>query len=192
MVQVNNERSLAQIEQLFADYGDETYEEACCQRHHAEQCATLAAHFGYDTELQIAAFLHDIGHFVAKSQQFASFDLYGFAGHAELGAEFLQQLGFGQKVVALVAGHVQAKRYLLFTDPYYAAKLSAASQMTAKQQGSQFSEAECELFRSSPWFAELIKLRLLDDHGKAEQLEVLPIQHWLALIKAHLMTLAPD
>ena len=51
------------IESLFAKRGQSEYGgEVVTQLEHALQCATLAEEAGSDTQLIVAALLHDIGH----------------------------------------------------------------------------------------------------------------------------------
>ncbi|WP_462171360.1 HD domain-containing protein [Pseudoalteromonas xiamenensis] len=175
-----------ELQDLFALYGQDHYEEACTQQSHAEQCATLAKQHGCDEETQIAAFLHDIGHFVAKYQHHPDFTAFGFAAHASLGACYLKELGFSCKVVALVEGHVLAKRYLLSVDEQYQHRLSKASWETALQQGGTLSETEIRQFESSQWCNEMILLRRFDDHGKDPTLHTLKSEYWFSLVVEHL------
>jgi len=56
-------KTILEISQLFEIQGDsEYYGENVSQYEHAAQAAILAQRQGYDEEVQIAAFLHDIGH----------------------------------------------------------------------------------------------------------------------------------
>ncbi|WMN59650.1 HD domain-containing protein [Pseudoalteromonas xiamenensis] len=177
---------LQELQGLFTLYGQDHYEEACTQQSHAEQCATLAWQQGCDEETQIAAFLHDIGHFVAKYQHHPDFTAFGLAAHASLGACYLKELGFSCKVVALVQGHVLAKRYLLSVDKQYRYRLSKASRETAIQQGGTLSETEILQFESSPWCNEMILLRRFDDHGKDPALQSFKSEYWFSVVAQHL------
>lgn len=76
----------------------------------------------------LSAFLHDIGHLLGIDQNLPEMitdgENVGTQDHDVLGGKYLKQLGFPQLVCDIVAGHVQAKRYLVFKDPeYYDSKI---------------------------------------------------------------------
>ncbi|MEZ4775549.1 MAG: HDIG domain-containing protein [Bacteroidia bacterium] len=151
---------------LFDLYGDDSYGEEVTQLEHMVQSAELAEEEGYDEEVIIAAFLHDIGHLYAKSLSPETFGEYGAADHDRIGAEFLRTRGFSEKVAALVEGHVAAKRYLTFTEPGYLEELSEASKKTLEMQGGVMTEAEAEAFEASQWFKLSLRMRYWDEAAK--------------------------
>src|SRR5580693_6797369 len=123
-----------QIMSYYEQHGGEEYAgEKVTQLEHMVQAAQLAEAQGYDEEIILAAFLHDIGHIseAAKGDESMSasrgMDGFGIKDHEELGAEFLRGKGFSKKIARLVESHVEAKRYLTFKDPAYYANLSEAS-----------------------------------------------------------------
>jgi 2-amino-1-hydroxyethylphosphonate dioxygenase (glycine-forming) len=59
----------------------------------------------------------------------------GRASHEIIGARYLKQLGFNDKVCQLVEAHVMAKRYLA-TDQSYYNSLSKSSKATLEYQVS--------------------------------------------------------
>ena len=59
----------------------------------------------------------------------------GRASHEIVGARYLQQLGFNDKICQLVEAHVMAKRYLATDEKYYDS-LSKSSKATLKYQVS--------------------------------------------------------
>lgn len=58
----------------------------------------------------------------------------GVTGHERIGAEYLRNLGFSEKVCQLVESHVPVKRYLIGKYPEYYDGLSAASKLSLKYQ----------------------------------------------------------
>src|SRR5258708_32702064 len=115
------------------------------------QAAQLAEEQGYDEEVILAAFLHDIGHICVDARgdngavsAYRQMDGFGIIDHEEIGAEFLGEKGFSRKIVRLVESHVEAKRYLTFKDPAYYARLSEASKKTLEFQGGPMNQAEAE------------------------------------------------
>jgi predicted HD phosphohydrolase len=129
------------------------------ERDHALQCALLAATAGADDELVVAAALHDIGSHPDVRARFPG------APHEEAGAAFAQEL-FGERVAWLIAQHVPAKRYLVATDPAYAATLSDASVRSLARQGGAMSSDEAAEFEAQPWCADAARLRQWDDLAK--------------------------
>jgi 2-amino-1-hydroxyethylphosphonate dioxygenase (glycine-forming) len=134
--------------------------EEISQYEHAVQCADLAIKAGADEDLIIAAFLHDIGHLVAKGDEF------GVENHEDIGAEFLLKSGFSQRTANLVRNHVRAKRYLVATKPSYRDKLSDASVETLRRQGGPMNQEEIKKFEEDPDFKDSLRLRAWDEQGK--------------------------
>lgn len=132
---------------------------------HAWQCGRLAEKSGASDKLQLASWLHDIGHvWMLANRQSQDGDV---SGHAALGAQLLAPM-FGQAVSEPVRLHVWAKRYLVTTRVAYARKLSEESRRSLAQQGGHLSDEECTAFERHPFFADAIQLRVWDDLGKKE------------------------
>ena len=103
---------------------------------------------------------------------------WGRPDHAALGARYLQQW-LPADVVEPIRLHVDAKRYLVATDPGYAAMLSPASIETLRQQGGPLTSDEAAAFAASPHAEAAIALRKCDDGGKlAEAVDVPPLEHY--------------
>ncbi len=100
-------------------------------------------------------------------------DNFGIADHEKIGAEYLWNKGFSQKIGNLVASHVPAKRYLTFKYPEYYQQLSEASKKTLVFQGGIMSLAEAGDFESDELFSLYILLRSWDERAKQEH-EPLP------------------
>lgn len=153
------------VESLFnSSVGAEYLGEDITLVEHMIQCAELAIAEGSPDWLVVAALLHDIGHMLipdAEEAQNSGVDRH----HDEVGAEWIAAR-FPENVVEAVRLHVEAKRYLVTTDPTYVEKLSEASQITLKLQGSEMTPAEVEAFATTPFAEEAIQLRIWDDLGK--------------------------
>ncbi len=171
---------------LFNKYGNEDYDgEPISQTSHMIQCAMLAMGEG-EIELTIGAFLHDIGHLLKHEQNTESMGSFGVVNHEGIGAACLRERGFSDRICAIVANHVAAKRYLVATDEMYASKLSPASQETLKWQGGPMSVKEVKAFKNHSWFADIIKVRLWDEKAKDENVSLLPISFFQKLIYNYL------
>ena len=153
---------------MYHIHGHHQYGEKVTQLQHMVQSARLAEEEGYDEEVILAAFLHDIGHFFGKESSDHMGD-YGVKSHEQIGANYLLSLGFSEKIAALVNGHVAAKRYLTFTQPGYYDRLSEASKQTLIHQGGPMNETEAVAFKASPYFEMSIKMREWDEDGKVPE-----------------------
>lgn len=151
---------------------------------HGLQAATLARRHS-DPELVLAALLHDLGH-IAPCDAFAM-GAVGRQHHEHVGADILRGLGFSERVAALVAGHVDAKRYLVATRPNYGATLSEASRETLRMQGGAMAPDECERFRQGVHTKALLQLRAWDEAAKELGASHGSLNSFVAAIECHLM-----
>lgn len=133
---------------------------------HMAQAAQLAIDEGFDDEIVLAAFLHDIGHIAAIRSDKNKMGSYGISEHEKAGAAFLRERGFPEKVCQLVEQHVSAKRYLVHAEPGYLRSLSEASRQTLYYQGGPMTASEAKTFEQHPYFNLFIKMRLWDEQAK--------------------------
>ena len=110
--------------------------------------------------------LHDFGPLCASPDGACQMDGYGVRQHETVGARVLEQMGFSEKITRLIAGHVQAKRYLVSTDAAYYEGLSEASKITLEKQGGRFTTDEVREFEQDPLFELHIALRRIDEQAK--------------------------
>lgn len=150
---------------LYQQGGDLVYAgESVTQLMHAWQCGRLAEKSGAPAALQLASWLHDVGHLWGDLEGTPT--LLGHDDlHERIGAEVLFPI-FGPAVSEPVRLHVQAKRYLVSTRETYARKLSPDSVRSLQLQGGIMQPDECEAFEAEPYFADAVKLRVWDDLGK--------------------------
>lgn len=166
-----------EVFQLYEQFGKEDYiGEPVSQIEHMCQAAQLAAEEGYDDEVVLAAFFHDIGHLCQHIMITHSMDGYGVSDHELIAGNFLREKGFSEKIARLVESHVQAKRYLTYKYPGYYHQLSAASKVTLERQGGVMSELEAELFEQDHLHLLYIKLREWDDKAKLEHMPLPDLQ----------------
>lgn len=175
-----------EIFSLYEEYGNEEYGENVTQLMHMMQSANCAIKEGAADEMVIAAFLHDIGHFLEGKEDM---DGYGRHDHDLLGSEYLLKSGFPERLAKLVCSHVRTKRYLTFKDEGYLKALSEASTMTLKFQGGPMNAEEARAFEADPMMDQYIRIRLWDDLGKEVDLPVLAedIQHMKNRITNYLL-----
>jgi phosphonate degradation associated HDIG domain protein len=153
------------IAALYARRGHLAYDgEGITQWQHAWQCGQLARQAGAPPALQLAAWLHDLGHLMTGLD-----DTPTLRGHDDrheaVAARALAPL-FGPAVAEPVALHVHAKRYLVATRPGYRDKLSPDSVRSLALQGGPMDEAACAAFLRQPFSADAVRLRAWDEAGK--------------------------
>lgn len=183
-----------EIISLYEKYGgNEYYGEAVTQLQHACQSAELAQQGGCDVEMVLAAFLHDIGHICAAGHNVTVMDNYGVMNHEKIGAAFLRNRRFADRLIQLVQAHVSAKRYLTFKDHNYYNHLSEASKQTLIYQGGKMSHDEAIVFETDPLFAEMIQMRRIDEEAKDASKQPGELSKYHQMIVQHLQqrTAAP-
>ena len=178
-----------EIMNLYEEHGGAEYAgEKVSQLEHMAQAAQLAEAQGYDEEVVLAAFLHDIGHISEAAKGENEMDGFGIKDHEELGAEFLREKGFSKKVARLVESHVEAKRYLTFKDPAYYSNLSDASKKTLEYQGGPMTAEEATAFEQYPLFDLIIRMRNWDEQAKIENQPLPDLKHYREMMLHHLQT----
>jgi 2-amino-1-hydroxyethylphosphonate dioxygenase (glycine-forming) len=169
-----NTQQLKRVELIFGFYekhGNEDYiGEPVSQLEHMCQSAQLAEGEGFDEEVILAAFFHDLGHLITQGPTTEMMGEFGVKRHEQLGADFLRSLGFSEKIAQLVENHVQAKRYLTFRYPDYYTKLSEASKQTLIYQGGPMKEEEALKFEKDPLFEVSLRMRTWDEEAKLTDL----------------------
>ena len=180
------EQAADEILSLYERFGGEDYiGEPVSQVEHMCQCAQLAEAGGYDNEVVLAAFFHDIGHLLEHIMPAAQMDGFGVVDHEKLGADYLQGKGFSEKISRLVASHVQAKRYLTYKYPDYFSQLSVASKRTLEFQGGVMSKEEAASFEEDELFTLYIQLRKWDEAAKLEHIPLPPLDHYRSMMVEH-------
>jgi 2-amino-1-hydroxyethylphosphonate dioxygenase (glycine-forming) len=180
--------SVSEIKQLFENQGDnEYYGENVSQYEHAAQAAILAKRQGYDEEVQIAAFLHDIGHLFPAQTEEQLMEVYGRKDHESVAADWLRERGFCEKIATLVENHVNAKRYLTYIDEDYYEALSEASKQTLMFQGGRMTANEAKAFEQNPYFETIIRMRRWDEAAKVEDMTLPTLDHFMNIIDIYLM-----
>ncbi|HEX4493230.1 MAG TPA: HD domain-containing protein [Acidimicrobiia bacterium] len=142
---------------------------------HALQCATgLRASAPDDVELQVAGLVHDIGTALVPDAP----DV-----HARIGADAVRTL-LGARVARLVAGHAEAKRYLVSVDTAYRDALSARSVVTLAAQGGPLDERAAAAFARGRDADALVALRRADDAAKVPGADAGTLDAWRAAVTA--------
>jgi predicted HD phosphohydrolase len=124
---------------------------------HALQCAEILRreHAG-DLELAVAGLVHDIADIAHPGDH---------DDHARRGAALIEPL-LGPRVARLVGAHVDAKRYLVATDPSYRAALSERSAETLGQQGDALDPSAIAELAADQNLDAILALRRADERAK--------------------------
>jgi predicted HD phosphohydrolase len=139
---------------------------------HALQCAERLREAAPDDEgLQIAGLVHDIGH-----------NFGGDEDHPRLGAAAVRAV-LGARIAALVALHVEAKRYLVTTDPRYANRLSDISAHSLILQGGAMTPDEAAAFAAEPYAEDAVRLRQADEAAKVVGARTAGLAEWLPMLR---------
>ena len=180
-------RAVDALFRLFAAHGSGDYVgEAVSQEQHATQAAALAAAAGAAPAVVAAALLHDVGHMVglAEPERHARMGDCGTVAHEGVGAALLDELGFTQRVGALVRRHVDAKRYLCAIDAAYEARLSPASRTTLGFQGGPMRADEAARFAADAEKDTILAMRSWDEAAKDPAATVPPLASYRALLES--------
>ena len=169
--------------ELIRQKGDLEYAgEGVSQLQHAWQSGTLAQRAGASESLQLASWLHDIGHMLTDLPGTPT--LEGIDDRHELqGARVLHAI-WGDAVSEPVRLHVQAKRYMVTTIPGYRAKLSEDSVRSLALQGGMMDSQECDAFNANPFADDAVRLRAWDDAAKQNGLQALSEEAMLSALGA--------
>lgn len=187
---MTKEKAISYADEIIELYqkhgGNEYYGEPVTQLQHACQSAELAKQMECDEEMVLAAFLHDIGHICVANHNVKVMENYGVMNHEKIGAAFLRNRKFSERLIELVQAHVSAKRYLTYKDETYFNRLSEASKKTLEFQGGKMSKDEAFIFEGNPLFHEMIAMRKIDEQAKDESIEAGSLQYYQQLIIKHL------
>ena len=168
------------VDEVFSGYvqrgSDDYIGEPVSQIEHMSQAAQQAMAEGYDDEVVLAAFFHDIGHLCGHRPDMASMGGYGVMSHERVGADYLRAFGFSERMARLVESHVQAKRYLTLRQPGYYAQLSEASRQTLEYQGGVMTEAEADAFEQDPLCEISLRMRQWDERAKETNVPVIDLR----------------
>jgi predicted HD phosphohydrolase len=143
---------------------------------HALQCGEiLRRERPGDRELAVAGLVHDIADIAYAGDHHSD--------HARRGAALIEPL-LGPRVARLVGAHVDAKRYLVATDPSYRATLSPRSTETLAQQGDALDARDLATFAADPDLDAILALRRADERAKDVRAQPAALATWRDVLEA--------
>ena len=173
--------------ELYDQHGHSYYDQTVTQTEHALQTAALAEAEHASQPLVAAALLHDIGHLLLDEHAARPHFLGSDQAHERVGALTLRRW-FSPSVTTPIALHVPAKRYLVTTDPNYAAGLSPASTRSLAVQGGPMSPTEASRFARHRYANDACQLRRWDDNAKVAGRTTPELKSYRAALMAQLST----
>ncbi len=153
---------------------------------HVSQAAALAEEEGFEDEVILAAFFHNIGYLFTMDEKTKSkFDPDNI-DQERLGADFLRERGFSERVASLVESNVIAQRYLSYKYPEFYNHLSEADKLTLELHGGRMTPKEAAKFELNPDADVFLRLRYWDDKAKQVNKQLPDIRHIKLLMMSHL------
>lgn len=184
-----NSQRAAVVDEVFAllegSGGGQYFGEAVSKLEHALQCAWHARQAKADEELVLAALLHDVGH-LFDAEDTVRDPRVGVVNHDAIGARWLLERGFSERLARLVGGHVEAKRYLTATRAGYGERLSPASRETLALQGGPMAETDAAVFAAQPDMLDMLRLRAWDEMAKDPEWRGPGLEEYREMMERHL------
>lgn len=158
------------VNEVFALYEKyskrQTTELEISQLEQVSQAAALAEEEGYEDEVILAAFFHNAG--------------------SILGADYLRDHGFSERLATMVDSDLRATRYLAYKYSDYYERLSETDKSYLASHGGKMSREEAEKFEFDPDAELFVRLRYLNDQAKETRKYKLNIPHIKLLAMSHL------
>lgn len=152
---------------LYEKYGKrKPTDQELSQLEQVSQAAALAEEEGYEDEVILAAFFHNAGEI--------------------LGADYLREHGFSERLAMLVESDLRATRYLAFKYPDYYDRLSETEKVDLESHGGKMTREEADKFELDPDAELFVHLRYLNDKAKQTRKYKLNIPHIKLLAMSHL------
>jgi 2-amino-1-hydroxyethylphosphonate dioxygenase (glycine-forming) len=146
----------------------------------ASRAAAIAEEEGFEDEVVLAAFFHDIGYTCTGNEG------GGPIGQEKLGADYLRKQGFSERLAILVESDAMAKRYLAYKYPDYYIQLSDDDKAKFELQGGPMNREEAEKFEQDPDAESFVRLRRLNDKARNAIRSKFDLSHIKLLATAHL------
>ena len=164
---------------LYEKYGKKHLaDQPISQLEQVSQAAALAEEEGFEDEVILAAFFHNIGSVCTN-------DASG-NGQEKLGADYLRQHGFSERLATLVESDMMAQRYIAYKYPEYYDQLSNEDKTTLEMQGGRMSREEAINFEQDPDAELFVRLHYLNDKAKKIKKPILNLPHIKLLAMSHL------
>jgi predicted HD phosphohydrolase len=172
---------------LYEKYGKKNSgDQSISQFEQVSQAAALAEEEGFEDEVILAAFFHNIGSVCKVNEEGKSTNEPGNIDQEKLGADYLRQYGFSERLATLVESDVMAKRYISYKYPEYYDQLSDSDKAMLEMQGGRMNNKEAVNFEQDPDAELFVRLHYLNDKAKRIKKPILNLPHIKLLAMSHL------
>lgn len=155
---------------------------------HSCQAALLARRAGEDPAVVVGALLHDIGHMLGlEAGHEPQMEGCGTLRHEEVGARFVEQLGFSPLVAFVQRQHVNAKRYRCHIEPGYEEGLSPASRTSLRHQGGPMTASEAAEAAADPHWPIALRVRGYDERAKDPAMQTPGLEAFVSELENNLL-----
>ncbi|MBV8388243.1 MAG: phosphohydrolase [Mucilaginibacter sp.] len=152
---------------LYEKYGKrKATDQELSELEQVSQAAALAEEEGYEDEVILAAFFHNAGEI--------------------LGADYLREHGFSERLATLVESDLRATRYMAYKYLGYYDHLSEADKTELEARGGRMSKEEAYKFELDPDAELFVRLRYLNEKAREIRKYKLNIPHIKLLAMSHL------
>ncbi len=147
------------------------------------QTAVLAGDDGFEDEVLLAAFFHDIGRLCTCNR---NFKLNDNLNYERVGADFLRERGFSERLASLVENQMATQRYLAYKYPSYYNQLSDIDKAKLQECGGVMSAQEAMSFELQPDAEFFTSIRNWDYSNKNVGKQLFDLNYIKLLTISHL------
>ncbi|PKK37619.1 hypothetical protein BWI96_03870 [Siphonobacter sp. SORGH_AS_0500] len=160
---------------LYESFGESTGEPHNILEH-SILVAQLAEEEGYDDEVILAAFFHDIGYLLPNHSSNSR------RSYGQIGSDYLRANGFSEKVVQVVIMQTEAQRYLAWKFP----ERKFESPFSFPTYPEVMSEKEAKAYEKNPYFFLSLKVNEWDVSTLNTQAVCVNLDHYRTIALRHL------
>ncbi len=183
------ERTLLEVFENYTLRGHILCEEGLTSAHHMARCGAMAQAAGYDEEVVLAAFFHAIDRLLDpdECEEAGAFEEtggeYDEVTAEHLGASYLRNHGFSERIAGLVEGQVAARRYMAYRDALCSPARATAGGGSIKPM----TPAEVTEFEERLDFLICLKLREWAEAARRPTLNPVSPMRYKEIARRHLL-----
>jgi predicted HD phosphohydrolase len=181
------EQTLLEVFENYTLRGYFRSEEPLSPAQHMAQCGTLAQVAGYDDEVVLATFFHDIGYILEPEEQVGESGEYTLRDCGWLGAAYLRDYGFSERIALLVEGHFEAKRYLALRETQLQEIGDPELRLMPKEADARMTPDEASRFEERIDFLIYLKMREWNEAARRSDQPALSIMRFKDMARTHLL-----
>lgn len=184
---LKTENIVNEIFAVYENYGNRNSSgELASHLEQSAYAASLAEEEGFEDEVILAAFFHDIGYASPNDETVNSFNNINLVDTERSGANYLRELGFSERLATMVESDVRAKRFLASKYPEYYDQLSDEGKKLLEYQGGRMNKEEIAKFELDPDAEVFVRLRYWNDKARKIKKYTRNMAHYKLLAVSHL------